>query len=456
MADNEAPGQREKPIPAGESDQLPGSQADQAVAGSAEIAPHVVVLVHGIRDFALWQETVGRSLSEGGFRLEFTNYGRFDLFRFLVPLRYFRRKAIEEVLKQIRIARQTSGAKDISIIAHSFGTYVVSHILRENFDLKFRRVIFCGSVVRYGFPFEQFYERFDPPILNEVGTRDIWPAVAESVTWGYGSAGTYSFRRPLVKDRWHNGAGHGFFLTAEFCNKYWLPFIAEGRVVPASENPERPRLWIQLLSIFRLKYLLLILCALVIASPLSGWPRQLSVWLRASADPGLASPLAATLSLARGESPYLSCKITAPIAPIAALYKSPAEYPVGYYLWPELDYDVILFTLRAGEESEPKVYTEKSEFLDEPDVAKRGKGVRIWSIFEILGQRLRPALDGMDASGQTLRELLSSPPSDDGQLGIAFLRLVYPSAGGQDAPRTEHPLLGVRQELATLYQVLAF
>jgi hypothetical protein len=183
-------------------------------------------------------------------------------------------------LKQIRIAKQTSGAEDISIIAHSFGTYVVSHILQENFELKFRRIIFCGSVVRYGFPFEQFYQRFDPPILNEVGTRDIWPAMAESVTWGYGSAGTYGFRRPLVKDRWHNGAEHGFFLTAEFCHKYWLPFIAGGRVVPTSENPERPRVWIQLLSIFRLKYVFLILSALAVASPASGWQQQLSVWSR--------------------------------------------------------------------------------------------------------------------------------------------------------------------------------
>jgi hypothetical protein len=56
---------------------------------------HVVILVHGIRDFALWQETVGRSLSQNGFQLEFTNYGRFDLLRFLIPLQYFRRKAIQ-------------------------------------------------------------------------------------------------------------------------------------------------------------------------------------------------------------------------------------------------------------------------------------------------------------------------------------------------------------------------
>ena len=435
MADSGASGEHRKPIRAEEDDRLSGSHVGQTMTSSAEVVPHVVILVHGIRDFSLWQETVGKSLSECGFRVEFTNYGRFDLFRFLVPIRYFRRQAIEEVLKQIRIAKKTSGAKDISIIAHSFGTYVVSYILQENFDLKFRRVIFCGSVVRYGFPFEQFDQRFDPPILNEVGTRDIWPAMAESVTWGYGSAGTYGFRRPLVKDRWHNRAGHGFFLNAEFCNKYWLPFIADGRVVPTSENPERPRVWIQLLSIFRLKYLLLVLCVLTVAAPLSGWQRRLSAWLPFDtiAEPALVSPLAVTLSLARGESPYFSHKITAPIPSIAARYKSPDEYPVGYYLWPELDYDIILFTLRAGEEEEFKIYIGKSEFLDEPDATKRRKRVRIWSIFEALGQLLRPALNGLDGTGRTLRELIPVVPSDDGQLGIAFLRLVYPGTGGQDA-----------------------
>jgi hypothetical protein len=228
-------------------------------------ANHVIILVHGIRDFALWQEVVGKSLTQNGLQIAATNYGRFDLIRFLVPIQYFRRKAIDEVLKQIRIAKETSGAEEMSIIAHSFGTYVVSHILKENFDLKFRRIIFCGSVVQYSFPFEQFYHRFRPPILNEVGTQDVWPAMAESVTWGYGSAGTYGFRRPLVKDRWHNDAGHGYFLTSEFCNKYWLPYLTEGRVVPASDKPNRPGLWVQLLSIFRLKYVLLIAGALGLA-----------------------------------------------------------------------------------------------------------------------------------------------------------------------------------------------
>jgi pimeloyl-ACP methyl ester carboxylesterase len=151
--------------------------------------------------------------------VEATNYGRFNLVEFLLPLAFFRKRSIEQVWRQIRIVRQNNPDADISVIAHSFGTYVVAQLLKENFDIKFHRIIFCGSVVPYDFPFEQIQDRFRPPIVNEVGTRDIWPAMAESITLGYGSAGTYGFRRPLVRDRWHNGAGHNFFLTEPFCEQ---------------------------------------------------------------------------------------------------------------------------------------------------------------------------------------------------------------------------------------------
>jgi hypothetical protein len=149
------------------------------------------------------------------------------------------------------------------VIAHSFGTFVISHLMKEEFDLKFHRIIFCGSVVPYNFSYEQIQDRFVAPILNEVGTRDIWPALAESITSGYGSAGTYGFRRPLVRDRWHNGAGHGYFLDAAFCRKYWVPFLSSGRIVEGSDLPESPKLLVRLFSIVKLKYILSALAVLL-------------------------------------------------------------------------------------------------------------------------------------------------------------------------------------------------
>jgi hypothetical protein len=220
------------------------------------IPKHVIILVHGIRDFALWQTNVRSALVEAGFTVEATNYGRFNLLQFLAPFPYFRRKAIDKVWNQIQIIQQHYPLAHLSVIAHSFGTFVIAQLMREKFNIKFHRVIFCGSVVTYSFPFEHFQDRFTSPLLNEVGTRDIWPAIAESVTIGYGSAGTYGFHRPLVRDRWHNGAHHGFFLDAEFCKQFWSPFLQDGTLSEGANKPEPPVFWLQLLSIVKLKILL--------------------------------------------------------------------------------------------------------------------------------------------------------------------------------------------------------
>lgn len=95
----------------------------------------------------------------------------------------------------------------------------------ENPDIRFNKIIFCGSVIGEGFQFDQLIDRFTPPLLNEVGGRDIWPAVAESVTWGYGWAGSHGLNHPLIATRWHPELKHSDFFTEKFCQKYWLPFL---------------------------------------------------------------------------------------------------------------------------------------------------------------------------------------------------------------------------------------
>jgi hypothetical protein len=245
----------------GTTDDVTGTGPSKSVASQESVSvdpqTHVVVLVHGIRDFALWQDQIRDTLEEAGFKAELTNFGRFDLFKFLVPVSIFRNQAIKEVTEQIRVVFRDNRDARISVIAHSFGTFVVSRLMKEGFDREFHRVIFCGSVVRRNFEFEHMKGRFTPPILNEVGTRDVWPAMAESVTWGYGSVGTYGFRRPQVRDRWHNGAKHNYFLNKTFCETYWIPFLTSEKLVRASTRAEEPRLWIRVLSVVHLKYFLI-------------------------------------------------------------------------------------------------------------------------------------------------------------------------------------------------------
>lgn len=225
---------------------------------------HVVVLVHGIRDFAYWQSDVRQCLEAAGFQVELTNYDRFDLLRFLAPIPWFRNSIVERIWKQIEQVYQIHPGKKISFIAHSFGTFVLSEIMRRRFNFRAHRIIFCGSVARYESALEQVANRFDPPLLNEVGTRDMWPAIAQSATFGYGSAGSYGFKRPYARDRWHHGAGHGFFLNSDFCERFWVPFLETGKIVAGEIKPELPAWWVRLLHVVPVKFVAIALAACVV------------------------------------------------------------------------------------------------------------------------------------------------------------------------------------------------
>jgi hypothetical protein len=176
----------------------------------------------------------------------------------------FRRRVIDEMAHQIR--HTTQGADDgrCSIIAHSFGTYVIARILAEHTDLRFQRIIFCGSVVPHTFRFEDHRSQFDCEIINEVGTRDILPVLAETSTFGYGSGGTYGFRRPGVRDRWHNGKAHSDFLTDAFCSRFWVPYLRDGTIAEDDPRPEGPPAWIALVRLAQPRFVLIVLIALAL------------------------------------------------------------------------------------------------------------------------------------------------------------------------------------------------
>lgn len=113
----------------------------------------LVVLVHGIRDIARCQADIRQTLEASGFDVELINYDRMNLIEFLIPILYFRNKAIDIVSTQLQQAIVLHPGATVSIIAHSFGTCIISEILRRNFAIKFERIIFCGRA-------EDLYRRF--------------------------------------------------------------------------------------------------------------------------------------------------------------------------------------------------------------------------------------------------------------------------------------------------------
>ena len=232
-------------IPAGQHRQMAiddrGAEHD-----SSGTLDHLVVLVHGINTRALWMGEVKPALERAGFSVGLTSYGKFGVPRFLSPFPWLRQKAIRRVVSDINTAKRShklmtgNDPQYMSLIAHSFGTYVVGRILTDYPEFHWRRIIFCGSVVRDNFPFDQVLERFGQPLVNEVGTKDYWPALAESAGWGYGSVGSTGFNRPPVETRWHKGFRHSDFLTEAFCNEFWIPFLQGGKLKRADKPAELP------------------------------------------------------------------------------------------------------------------------------------------------------------------------------------------------------------------------
>jgi pimeloyl-ACP methyl ester carboxylesterase len=238
---------------------------------------HLVILVHGINTRALWMGNIGPALEDAGFAVGATSFGRFSVLRFLAPVPWYRQRAIARVEYDIKLSIDLYKRKvgkqpeKLSVISHSFGTYVVAAILARNPDLHWYRVIFCGSVLREDFDLGSIMHRFEDPLLNEVGINDYWPILAESAGWGYGSVGSNQFNRPGVFTRWHNSYRHSDFLTKEFCRKFWVPFL-KGDNPRREADPTKMPLWIRTIASLPLRWMILAIAivgvTLIVSIPL--------------------------------------------------------------------------------------------------------------------------------------------------------------------------------------------
>lgn len=266
----------------------PATHCDESKADQGR---HLVILVHGMNTRAYWIAPVKDCLRSVGLSAEPAGYGFYGVARFLLPIDLLRRQAVKRVLRRIDAAVREHQPEKVSVIAHSFGSYVIARIIQDEFRLRWHRVIFCGSVVPATFPFEQYAERISPPVLNEIGTRDIWPALAENVTWGYGSIGSFGFQGAPLEECWFRGYRHSDFLTVQHCKDVWIPFLRDG-TLPPTQAPEPLPLWFRLLTVIPIRWLIVLSFLFALSAGLSAaanatdiqWAEE-SEWLGGGDNP---------------------------------------------------------------------------------------------------------------------------------------------------------------------------
>jgi hypothetical protein len=214
---------------------------------ASEEVTNVLLLIHGIQTRAGWFEMV-RHVMSTQMRCEVVpiKYDYFDIFRFLCPIGT-RGVPIRKVADEIRKVKLRYPKAKLLAIAHSFGTFALMHALSVH-TLELSRVILCGSVLPESYHLQQhFLSGKQIGLVNDCGTRDVWPVLAKCSTWGFGASGTFGFGTVGIRDRAFP-LSHSEFFSIEFVSRYWVPFIRDGRVVPPP-NVEDPIIISNVLSI---------------------------------------------------------------------------------------------------------------------------------------------------------------------------------------------------------------
>jgi tetratricopeptide (TPR) repeat protein len=206
--------------------------AASRTAADGGVVYDVIVLLHGIRTRALWYDTAKRLLTDiGTVEVRTIGYGRFDALRFLLP--FTRRSVRRLVLKELRAIKwmfdKEQRALQMSVIAHSFGTYTIVKLLEEEDDIDLFNLVLCGSVLPSYYDFGPIRRKVSNIIVNDAGSRDVWPILARLATIGYGDSGTFGFLKGSVVDRFH-AFRHSDFFTADFISRYWVSLFLQRKI----------------------------------------------------------------------------------------------------------------------------------------------------------------------------------------------------------------------------------
>lgn len=198
----------------------------------------VVALIHGIRTNADWQEKAREALAAEKNVFVFPlGYGYLDVIRFLGP---WRKGPIAAVEYKLRDMKRLHNDSDLVVIAHSFGTYIISKILSQSPDIRIKRLLLCGSIIPITYRWDKLsHDLTSQNCVNEVGTRDFWPIFARVASLGYGVSGSLGFKTTRVWDRFFD-YGHSDFFTEAHFKKFWQPFILSGTIVASPWDSKRP------------------------------------------------------------------------------------------------------------------------------------------------------------------------------------------------------------------------
>ena len=174
-----------------------------------------VLVLHGMNTTGAWQEELSWSIANTYERTVPVFIYKYGRVRPGVFLRWRQRQLVKELHQKVEKLRATYGAASSAqpdVLAHSFGSWLIGHVLMDDPELRFGRVVLAGSILRPDFDWVSVTQRGQvEAVLNHCGGQDRWVPLAKLVIPDAGPSGTKGFLDPGVINRIEPDFGHSSF-----------------------------------------------------------------------------------------------------------------------------------------------------------------------------------------------------------------------------------------------------
>lgn len=194
-----------------------------------------LVTIHGIRTNAEWNAEVTLHASANGWTVAPFHYGYVEATVFWS--RSKRREIVDKFRDFMADLQNVYDARNLSVIAHSFGTYVfMNYVLgfggppMAHFDT----AILCGAIVDEKLDFDRLEGRV-AHVVNERAPNDEWVEWAKKANLGldetFGYAGTrgFSSQSSRLSEYKSDIFSHNNVIRRDVVTRRWLPMLEANR-----------------------------------------------------------------------------------------------------------------------------------------------------------------------------------------------------------------------------------
>lgn len=192
----------------------------------------ILVTIHGLLSNASWNSDIAPIASSQGWIVAPFYYG-FETPDILIRENK-RKEVIEKFREWISNIQQTYNGR-ISIIAHSFGTYIVTSYINGFDDIApviFNSIILTGSIVNKDFDWESCRGNKVSRVRNEIAPNDQWVKWMPDSNWIpkdplFGKSGTegFSFKSEILTQATSTIFDHNNVIKKDVISQIWMPYL---------------------------------------------------------------------------------------------------------------------------------------------------------------------------------------------------------------------------------------